>query len=103
LGEEVRGPHLRGCFRGDRVAVCVRPEELIVRTQPGDNRIRGELRHTVERPQAVRADFGHELIVDIPRDTWRSLADTGNRTGWWVEIPPESLRQLGAARLPPNR
>jgi molybdate transport system ATP-binding protein len=103
LGEEVRGPHLRGCFKGDRVAVCVRPEELIVRTQPGDNRIRGELRHTIERPQSVRADFGHNLIVDIPRETWQSLADTGNRTGWWLEIPPHSLRQLGVAKSPSNR
>ena len=103
LGEEVRGPHLRGCFKGDRVAVCVRPEELIVRTQPGDNRIRGELRHTIERPQAVRADFGRELIVDIPRETWQALAGTGNRMGWWIEIPPDSLRQLGAAKSPSNR
>jgi len=103
LGEELRGPHLRGCFRGDRVAVCVRPEELIVRTQPGDNRVRGALRHTVERPQSIRADFGQELIVDIPRETWRSLTETGNRTGWWIEIPPDSLRQLGVAKPPSNR
>jgi molybdate transport system ATP-binding protein len=103
LGEELRGPHLRGCFKGDRVTVCARPEELIVRTQPGDNRIRGDLRQTVDRPQSIRADFGNNLIVDIPRETWRSLEDAGSRTGWWIEIPPDSLRQLGVAKSSSNR
>ena len=57
LGEEISGPHLRGCFKGDRVTVCTRPEELLLRTQPGENRIRGELRQVTERPQSIRAEF----------------------------------------------
>jgi molybdate transport system ATP-binding protein len=97
LGEEIDGPHLRGCFRGDRVSLCARPEELILRTQPGDNRIRGELRHTVERPQSIRADFGNGLVVDTAREIWRSLEDSGRRAGWWIEIPASSLRQLSGA------
>lgn len=95
LGEEIAGPNLRGCFKGDRVSVCARPEELHITTQPGENRIRATLRHIVERPQSIRADFGDELIVDVPRDVWRSLADSGKANGWWVEIPPGSLRQIG--------
>jgi molybdate transport system ATP-binding protein len=98
LGEEICGPHLRGCFKGDRVTVCTRPEELILRTQPGANRIRGELRQTTERPQSVRADFGNGLIVDVSRETWRSLEDTGKQTGWWIEIPAMSLRQISDTR-----
>jgi molybdate transport system ATP-binding protein len=101
LGEDIRGPHLRGCFKGDRIALCARPEELILRTQRGENRIRGELRHTVERLQSVRADFGSGLIVDVPREMWRSLEDTGRQTGWWIEIPAHSLRQISGTRNSP--
>jgi hypothetical protein len=68
---------------------------LRIATQPGDNRIRGRLRRAVERPQAVRADFGEELVVDVPREVWGSLQDAGKTTGWWVEIPPHALRQIG--------
>jgi ABC-type Fe3+/spermidine/putrescine transport system ATPase subunit len=95
LDEELSGPHLRGCFKGDRVAVCARPEELQLATQPGENRIRAVLRHIVERPQSIRADFGNGLIVDVPREVWNSLEDSGKRNGWWVEIPVRSLRQIG--------
>jgi ABC-type sulfate/molybdate transport systems ATPase subunit len=28
LEQDLNGPHLRGCFKGDRVALCARPEEL---------------------------------------------------------------------------
>jgi molybdate transport system ATP-binding protein len=98
LGGEIAGPHLRGCFKGDRVTVCARPEELRLHTQPGDNRIRAGLRATLERPQAIRADFGNELIVDVPREVWRELEDAGKRAGWWVEIPPRNLRQISFAK-----
>jgi molybdate transport system ATP-binding protein len=98
LGEEIAGPHLRGCFKGDRVTLCARPEELQLRTQPGDNRIRAALCATLERPQSIRADFGNDLIVDVPREVWRSLEDTGKRSGWWIEIPAQSLRQINRTK-----
>jgi molybdate transport system ATP-binding protein len=91
LGQEMEGPHLRGCFRGDRIAVCVRPEELRLTDLPGDNRIRAELQRTVERAQSVRADFGNDLVVDVPRDVWSAFE---RNTDWWVEIPTERLRQI---------
>jgi molybdate transport system ATP-binding protein len=99
LGEEIRGPWLRGCFKGDRIAVCTRPEELTVRTEPGENRLRGDLRRTIERLQSIRAEFDNGLIVDVPREMWHSLKDTGKQTGWWVEVPAQSLRQLGGKRV----
>jgi len=98
LGADIRGPHLRGCFRGDRVTLCTRPEELLLRTQAGENRIRGDLRRVIDRSQSIRADFGDGLIVDVPREMWRSLEETGKQTGWWIEIPPGSLRQIGGPR-----
>jgi molybdate transport system ATP-binding protein len=100
LGEEIQGPYLRGCFKGDRVALCARPEELILRTQPGENRIRGDLQHAMERPQSIHADFGNGLIVDVPREIWRSLEDTGKHTGWWIEVPAHSLRQVSGTPTP---
>jgi molybdate transport system ATP-binding protein len=96
--DELDGPHLRGCFKGDRVRLCARPEELMVRTQPGGNRIRRDLKQTIERPQFIRASFAGGVVVDVPRDAWRSLEPAGRQTGWWVEIPASSLRQITGAR-----
>jgi molybdate transport system ATP-binding protein len=89
LGEEWEGPHLRGCFLGDRITLCARPEELRLATRPGDNRMRVEQARVTERPQFVRADFGRDLIVDVPRQEW-----TGRPDILWVEIPAASLRQI---------
>jgi len=95
LGEELAGPWLPGCFKGDRVTVCARPEELQLAAQPGPNRIRATLRRIVERPQSIRADFGDDLIVDLPRSLWQSLEETGKHNGWWIEIPAGHLRHIG--------
>lgn len=89
LGCEMEGPHLRGCFRGDRVTLAARPEELRIAEAPGENRIRAEIVRVTERAQALRVDFGEELVVDVSRDRWNSR---GNQL--WVEIPRESLRLL---------
>lgn len=94
LDHEIAGPHLRGCFKGDVVALCIRPEELRATDRPGDNRIRRQLIRTAERPQFIRADFGAGVVVDIPRDQWSSLHQTAGQSGWWIEIPAGSLRQL---------
>jgi molybdate transport system ATP-binding protein len=89
LNQEFNGPHLRGCFRGDRVTLCARPEELKIAGKPGDNRVRVCDANVTERVQFVRADFGNNLIVDAPRDAWAARGED-----FWVEIPPGSLRQL---------
>jgi molybdate transport system ATP-binding protein len=90
LGQDLNGPHLRGCFKGDRVALCARPEELRIAGKPGENRIRVSATvRTTERPQSVRVDFGNDLVIDVPRETWR-----GRPEDIWIEVPPESLRQL---------
>jgi molybdate transport system ATP-binding protein len=99
LGADIPGPHLRGCFKGDHVTLCARPEELLLRTQAGENRIRGDLRQVTARPQTIRADFGNGLIVDVPREIWASLEEAGRQTGWWIEIPTASLRQIGGSRM----
>jgi molybdate transport system ATP-binding protein len=95
LGQEMDGPHLRGCFKGDRIAVCIRPEELRLTDRPGDNRIRADLQRTVERAQSVRAEFGNELVIDVSRDVWNGFAESGRRPSWWIEVPAVCLRQAG--------
>lgn len=89
LGVDFAGPNLRGCFKGDRVTLCARTEELRLASNPGENRIRAMLRRSTDRPQAIRADFGDGLLVDVPRDVWAAKPDAV-----WVEIPAEALRQL---------
>jgi molybdate transport system ATP-binding protein len=95
LGSEMNGPHLRGVFKGDRVLLCVRPEELQLATSPGPNRVRADLQRVTERPQSLQVDFGDNLIVDVPRADWRD-----NEPAWWVEIPAASLRQISRAVSP---
>jgi molybdate transport system ATP-binding protein len=91
LGAEWNGPHLRGCFRGDRVTLCARPEELRVVTKPGDNRIRVSVQRVAERAQFVHVDFGQEMVVDTPREVWGAVERDG---ALWVEIPALALRQI---------
>ena len=99
LGSEINGPHLRGVFKGDRVVLCARPEELRLATGPGPNRIRAQVRRITERPQSGQVDFGDALVVDVPRSAWAGREGSGNEGGWWVEIPPASLRQISGGNL----
>jgi hypothetical protein len=94
LGSDWNGPHLRGCFKGDRVTLCARPEELKVVTKAGDNRVRAAVVRASERAQFVRVDFGQELIVDAPREVWGAIS---RDDALWVEIPALALRQLTAS------
>jgi molybdate transport system ATP-binding protein len=88
---EFDGPHLRGCFKGDRVTLCVRPEELRLHSKPGANRLRVDLRNRTERAQSIRADFGEGIVVDVPRDAGLDPAEP-----LWVEISAACLRQIAA-------
>ena len=97
LKSEIAGPYFPGCFKGDRILVCARPEELKLRAQPGDNRIRvsdvgAESPRLTPRAQSIRADFGDNLIVDVPRDEWNGI--TQNADTLWIEIPARALRRL---------
>ena len=90
LGQEMDGPHLRGCFKGDRVMLCLRPEELRLAPKPGDNRIPVSApRRITERLQSIRADYGNEIVIDVPRDLWAAKPDAV-----WVELPAGQFRQL---------
>lgn len=87
LGEEMQAPYLPGCFLGDQIRVCARPEELKIHDRPGANRIRADIALRLERPQCLRVDFGDGLVVDAPRET--KLEGP-----LWVEIPADAIRKI---------
>jgi hypothetical protein len=43
----------------------------------------------------VRVDFGGELIVDTSRADWAALKEA---SGWWIEIPAATLRQVATSK-----
>src|ERR1700733_14436910 len=61
VGEfELEGPYFPGHLKGDRVTLCVRPEQLNVSAgngKPGPNQLPAALLRAVERPHGVRLEF----------------------------------------------
>jgi len=100
VGEfELEGPYFRGHLKGDRVTVCVRPEQLKVAARngkPGLNQIPATLLRAVERPHGVRLEFSGDgipgpLRVTVSRADFESQRD--NRE-WVVQFPADALRVL---------
>jgi molybdate transport system ATP-binding protein len=91
-GFELTAPYLPGHFKGDRVTVAVRAED--VRTHSGElergtNYIRSALTCTTERPRSVRLEFANGIRAERTREQW--VAQRDNRS-WQVELPPQALR-----------
>jgi len=95
VGEfELDGPYFPGRLKGDRVTVCVRPEQLRVAARngrPGPNQIPAELKRTIEKPQWMRLEFSSGIAVELPRPEYERQRDNKE---WVVEFPAESLRVL---------
>jgi molybdate transport system ATP-binding protein len=95
IGEfELDGPYFPGRLKGDRVTICVRPEQLGVAPRngrPGPNQMPANLERTVERPQWVRLEFTGGIAVDLSRAEYERHRD--NRE-WLIEFPPAALRAL---------
>ena len=93
---ELQGPYFPGHFRGDRVWVCARAEQLRAAppngSRPGVNQVRAELLRVSERPQGVRLEFAGGIAVDMPREEFEPRKDNKE---WVVEFPPGILRVLG--------
>lgn len=99
VGEfELDGPYFPGRLKGDRVTVCVRPEQLKVAARngrPGPNQMLAELKRAVERPQWLRLEFAGGIVVDLPRAEYEQLRDKyPNNREWLIEFPVDSLRVL---------
>jgi ABC-type sulfate/molybdate transport systems ATPase subunit len=95
MGEfELEGPYFPGRLKGDRVTVCVRPEQLTVSARngrPGPNQIPSELKRAVEKPQWVRLEFSGGVCVDVPRPEYERQRENKD---WVIQFPAESLRVL---------
>jgi molybdate transport system ATP-binding protein len=91
---ELEGPYFPGRLKGDRVTVCVRPEQLKVAARngrPGVNQMPAELKRAIERPQWMRMEFSGGIAVDLPRADYERERDNKE---WVIEFPVDSLRIL---------
>jgi molybdate transport system ATP-binding protein len=95
IGEfEIDGPYFPGRLKGDRVTVCVRPEQLTAMPRngrPGPNQIPAALERAVEKPTHVRLEFAGGIAVDLPRAQFELQRETRD---WVVEFPASLLRAL---------
>jgi ABC-type sulfate/molybdate transport systems ATPase subunit len=95
MGEfELDGPYFPGRFKGDRVTMCVRPEQLIVTARlgrPGANQIPAELKRAIEKPHGMRLEFEGGIAADIPRADFDRQRDNKE---WLIEFPSSTLRVL---------
>ena len=95
MGEfELDGPYFPGKLKGDRVTICIRPEQIaaLARNGPlGPNQIPAVLERTTEKPQWVRLEFAGSIFVDLPKSEYERQRE--NRE-WIIEFPSTSLRAL---------
>jgi len=93
-GFTLSAPYLPGHFKGDRISVAIRPNQLRIHpgtTAPGLNFIRAELLHVSERTEQVRLEFAGSIFVDVSHPEFQAQSDNKE---WQVEFPPENLRIL---------
>ncbi len=95
IGEfEIEGPYFPGRLKGDRVTVCVRPEQLTAMARngrPGPNQIPAALERAVEKPTHVRLEFSGGIAVDLPRAQFELQRETQE---WVIQFPAPLLRAL---------
>jgi molybdate transport system ATP-binding protein len=101
VGEfDLDGPYFPGKLLGDRVMVCVRPDQMAAQQRngkPGPNQFPAELRRAVEKPQWMRLEFSggpsgaDKLLVDLTKQEYERLRDVQD---WVIGFPRESLRVL---------
>jgi len=88
------GPYFPGKLKGDRVTICVRPEQVRALPRngpPGPNQIPAVLERATEKPQLVRLEFAGNIFVDLPKTEYERQLE--NRE-WVIEFPSASLRAL---------
>jgi molybdate transport system ATP-binding protein len=89
---ELEGPYFPGHFKGDRVTLCVRPEQLTAaprESKLGENQVHAVLERAVETPQWMRMEFAGDIQVHMPRATYEQVRETKE---WVIEFPRAELR-----------
>ncbi|HTB10906.1 MAG TPA: ABC transporter ATP-binding protein [Bryobacteraceae bacterium] len=91
---ELDGPYFPGRFKGDRVTLCVRPEQLVVSARlgrPGANQIAAELKRAVEKPYGMRLEFEGGIVADMGRAEFERVRENKD---WLIEFPAPALRVI---------
>jgi molybdate transport system ATP-binding protein len=91
---ELAGPYFPGRLLGDRVTLCVRPEELRAFApagRPGSNQVAVQLVRVTQRPQTVRLHFSGGIMAELADAEFDKLK---HHKDWIVEFPPQCLRAL---------
>lgn len=86
------GHYLKGHFKGDRVWVGIRAEDVRVHAgelEPDVNFVAVHLLRATERPRSVRLEFAGGIAAEISREQYARQKDN---KGWQVEFPPAALR-----------
>jgi len=99
LEREFACPYIPGSLIGDRLTVCLRPDELTLADGPGPNRMTATLAGVEEQPAGVRlrlhTDGGMTIVVEVGRPQWEAAKE---RKEQYIEFPAGSLCAL---RTPP--
>lgn len=86
------GPYLKAHFKGDRVSVGIRAEDVRVHAgelEAGVNFMAVHLLRMTERQRTVRLEFAGGIAAEISREQYARQKDN---KGWQVEFPPAALR-----------
>jgi molybdate transport system ATP-binding protein len=99
LDRDFCGPYFPGSLIGDRLTICMRPDDLRLADGPGENRGAATVTAVVERPGGVRLrallSGGISVAVDVPRAQWDVAKD---RKEQYIEFPPKALRTLKSGK-----
>jgi molybdate transport system ATP-binding protein len=89
FSQELSGTYYPGRFIGDRVHLCAQASDLRIASHSGPNRVAVKPLRISERTQTIRAEFSHDLVVDVPRSEYELHREN---KAWFIELPPEALR-----------
>lgn len=90
-GQNVEGPYLPGKLLGDRVTLCIRPDELRVRARdgrPGAGELVLALKQRRPRPGGVRLELEHGLLADVAAAPEPEVAEVA------IRLPEGALRAV---------
>jgi ABC-type sulfate/molybdate transport systems ATPase subunit len=94
---ELEGPYLPGKFKGDRVTLYLRPENLMATPAAAGEQLHqlpAELVRVIERAQGIRLETksaGATIFVDLTRAAFDQLKD---EKSWVIEVPGRAIRAL---------
>lgn len=90
----LNGPYLPGKFKGDRVWLCVRPQEMRAyprNGRPGPNQIPVQLAKATPKPGGMRLQFEGDWMADVERGEFER---NRHNKDWVIEFPTAGLRVL---------